>query len=171
MRFLMFILLFMPLMASASIPSTAYVQQQVANQIATAVADKADISALETLSTKIGNFPDYSSRNWVTLYKSKMKEPGWPNDFLGTNTWDMPTNIGAVIEVLLGKNQVYDGMLYTVFSAIYDRIVSVESKANTNASAISTRVDTAQTANQTMAGTYTVSGTFNVPTPTLPTAE
>ena len=156
-------------MASANIPSTAYVQQQVANQIATAIANKADISALETLSTKIGNFPDYSSRGWGFLYESK--EPGWPNDFLGTKTWDMPTNIGAVIEVLLGKNDVYDGVLYTVFSAIYNRIVSVESKADTNASAISTRVDTAQTANQTMAGTYTVSGTFNVPTPTLPTAE
>ena len=167
--------------AVANIPSTEYVQQQIASQIATAVADKADISALETLSTKIGNFPDYSSRGWGVLYDSKMKEPGWPNDFLGTKTWDMPTNIGAVIEVLLGKNDVYDGVLSTVFSAIYtklssltDRIVSVESKADTNASAISTRVDTAQTANQTMAGTYTVSGTMNftgvayVPTAELP---
>ncbi|MBQ2844472.1 MAG: hypothetical protein IJE79_00420 [Alphaproteobacteria bacterium] len=72
MRFLMFMLLFIPFMASASIPSTAYVQQQVANQIADSV---------------------------------------------------------------------------------------------------STKVDTSATATQTMAGTYTVSGTFNVPTPTLPTAE
>ena len=64
----------------ASIPSTAYVQQQIANQIATAVANKADISALKS------------------------------------------------------------------------------------------KVDTGSSANQTMAGTYTVSGTFNVPTPTLPTA-
>ena len=72
MRFLIFILLFIPFMASANIPSTAYVQQQVANQIADSV---------------------------------------------------------------------------------------------------STKVDTSATANQTMAGTYTVSGTFNVPTPTLPTAE
>ena len=72
MRFLMFVLLFMPFMASANIPSTAYVQQQVANQIADSV---------------------------------------------------------------------------------------------------STKVDTSSTATQTMAGTYTVSGTFNVPTPTLPTAE
>ena len=163
-----------PMSAMANIPSTEYVQQQIASQIATAVADKADISALETLSTKIGNFPDYSSRGWVMLYDSKMKGPGWPHVFLGTNTWDMPTNIGAVVEVLLGKNNVDDGMLYKVFSAIYDKIVSVESKANTNASAISTRVDTAQTANQTMAGTYTVSGTMNftgiayVPTAELP---
>ena len=162
----------------ANIPSTAYVQQQIASQIATAIANKADVSALETLSTKIGNFPDYSFRGWGFLYESEMKEPGWPDAFLGTNTWDIPTNIGAVIEVLLGKNNVYDGVLQTVFSAIYtklssltDRIVSVESKANTNASAISTRVDTAQTANQTMAGTYTVTGTLNAPTPTLPTAE
>ena len=71
-RFLIFILMFMPLMASACISSTAYVQQQVANQIADSV---------------------------------------------------------------------------------------------------STKVDTSATATQTMAGTYTLSGTFNVPTATLPTAE
>lgn len=34
-----------------------------------------------------------------------------------------------------------------------------------------THVDTAQSANQTMAGTYTVSGTLIVPTPPLPSAE
>ena len=34
-----------------------------------------------------------------------------------------------------------------------------------------TRVDTAATANQTMAGTYTVAGTLVVPTPPLPTAK
>ena len=72
MRFLIFILMFMPFMAFANIPSTAYVQQQIASQIADSV---------------------------------------------------------------------------------------------------STKVDTSATATQTMAGTYTVSGTFNVPTPTLPTAE
>ena len=33
------------------------------------------------------------------------------------------------------------------------------------------RVDTASNANQTMAGTYTVSGTLEVPTPTLPPVE
>ena len=37
--------------------------------------------------------------------------------------------------------------------------------------AISSKVDTSATANQTMAGTYTVTGTLNAPTPTLPTAE
>ncbi|MFQ6702688.1 MAG: hypothetical protein ACLRFO_00590 [Alphaproteobacteria bacterium] len=37
--------------------------------------------------------------------------------------------------------------------------------------ATSTHVDTAQSANQTMAGTYTVSGTLVVPTPALPSAE
>ena len=39
------------------------------------------------------------------------------------------------------------------------------------ATAVSSKVDTSASANQTMAGTYTVSGTFNVSTPTLPTAE
>ena len=34
-----------------------------------------------------------------------------------------------------------------------------------------TKVDVSETANQTMAGTYTVSGTFVVPTPALPSAE
>ena len=37
--------------------------------------------------------------------------------------------------------------------------------------AISSKVDTSASANQTMAGTYTVTGTLNAPTPTLPTAE
>ncbi|MFQ6703120.1 MAG: hypothetical protein ACLRFO_02875 [Alphaproteobacteria bacterium] len=34
-----------------------------------------------------------------------------------------------------------------------------------------TKVDVSSTANQTMAGTYTVSGTLVVPTPALPSAE
>lgn len=38
-------------------------------------------------------------------------------------------------------------------------------KANTE-----NKVDTSSTANQTMAGTYTVSGTLIVPTPPLPSA-
>ena len=38
-------------------------------------------------------------------------------------------------------------------------------------SAISSKVDTSATANQTMAGTYTVTGTMYATTPTLPTAE
>lgn len=37
--------------------------------------------------------------------------------------------------------------------------------------AISTRVDTSESANQTMAGTYNVSGTMTVPTPPLPVVE
>ncbi len=36
---------------------------------------------------------------------------------------------------------------------------------------VATRVDTSATANQTMEGNYTVSGTLVVPTPPLPTAE
>ena len=39
------------------------------------------------------------------------------------------------------------------------------------ATAVSSKVDTSASANQTMAGTYTVTGTLNAPTPTLPTAE
>ena len=38
-------------------------------------------------------------------------------------------------------------------------------------SATNTKVDTVSTANQTMAGSYTVSGTLVVPTPPLPSAE
>lgn len=34
-----------------------------------------------------------------------------------------------------------------------------------------TKVDVSESANQTMAGTYTVSGTLIVPTPPLPSAE
>ena len=36
---------------------------------------------------------------------------------------------------------------------------------------VATRVDTSANANQTMAGTYTVSGTLVVPTPPLPPLE
>ena len=39
------------------------------------------------------------------------------------------------------------------------------------ATAVSTKVDTSASANQTMAGTYTITGTVYAPTPTLPTAE
>ena len=39
------------------------------------------------------------------------------------------------------------------------------------ATAVSSKVDTSATANQTMAGTYTITGTVYAPTPTLPTAE
>ena len=46
-----------------------------------------------------------------------------------------------------------------------------EEVATQIATAVSTKVDTAASANQTMAGTYTVTGTFNVSTPTIPTAE
>ena len=43
--------------------------------------------------------------------------------------------------------------------------------ANQIADSVSTKVDTSATANQTMAGTYTVTGAMYAPTPTLPTAE
>lgn len=37
--------------------------------------------------------------------------------------------------------------------------------------AIETRVDTSESSNQTLAGTYNVSGTMTVPTPPLPTLK
>ena len=172
--------------AFAAIPSISYLQQHVAEQIASAVANKADKISVDSLSETIGNFPNYSvlGSGWNIVY-STLKEPGWPHDFLGNTTWNIPTNIGEFIEMLFGKTTVYDGLLYTVFYAIYTEISSLttkittaqttaetaKSQANANAVSISTRVDTSATANQTMAGSYTVSGTFNVPTPTLPTAE
>lgn len=36
---------------------------------------------------------------------------------------------------------------------------------------VATKVDTSPTANQTMSGNYTVSGSFKVPTPPLPSPE
>ena len=36
---------------------------------------------------------------------------------------------------------------------------------------VATKVDTSANANQTMAGSYTVSGSFRVPTPPLPSPE
>lgn len=36
---------------------------------------------------------------------------------------------------------------------------------------VATKVDTSSTANQTMSGNYTVSGSFKVPTPPLPSPE
>ena len=78
--------------AMANIPSTEYVQQQIASQIATAIANKANTSDVEALNTKIGTLPS-----------------GY-------------TTVGA---------------------------------------ALSAMVSTVASANQTMAGTYTVSGTMN----------
>ncbi|MBQ7056284.1 MAG: hypothetical protein IJN91_05160 [Alphaproteobacteria bacterium] len=46
-----------------------------------------------------------------------------------------------------------------------------EQVASQIATAISSKVDTSATANQTMAGTYNVTGTMYATTPTLPTAE
>ena len=46
-----------------------------------------------------------------------------------------------------------------------------EQVASQIATAISSKVDTSASANQTMAGTYTVTGTMYTTTPTLPTAE
>ena len=91
-----------PMSAMANIPSTEYVQQQIASQIATAIANKANASDVEALNTKIGTLPS-----------------GY-------------TTVGA---------------------------------------ALSAMVSTVASATQTMAGTYTVTGTLNAPTPTLPTAE
>ncbi len=63
------------------------------------------------------------------------------------------------------------------FASIPSSAYMHEQVASQIATAVSTKVDTSATANQTMAGTYTVSGTINVtgaltaPTATLPTAE
>ncbi|MBQ7056003.1 MAG: hypothetical protein IJN91_03675, partial [Alphaproteobacteria bacterium] len=46
-----------------------------------------------------------------------------------------------------------------------------EQVASQIATAVSSKVDTSASANQTMAGTYTVTGTMYATTPTLPTAE
>ena len=46
-----------------------------------------------------------------------------------------------------------------------------EQVASQIATAISSKVDTSASANQTMAGTYNVTGTMYATTPTLPTAE
>ena len=88
--------------AIASIPSSAFMREQITAQITSAIESKADASDVVALNTKIGTLPS-----------------GY-------------TTVGA---------------------------------------ALSAMVSTAATANQTMAGTYTVSGTFNVSTPTIPTAE
>ncbi|MDW2958612.1 MAG: hypothetical protein R8M37_02285 [Alphaproteobacteria bacterium] len=50
---------------------------------------------------------------------------------------------------------------------VYADIASTTYVENT----MNSRVDTSETANQTMAGNYTVSGTLIVPTPPLPSAE
>ena len=88
--------------AIASIPSSAFMREQITEQITSAIASKADASALTELDNKIGTLP--------TGYD----------------------NVGAALGAM---------------------------------------VSTAATATQTMAGTYTVTGTLNAPTPTLPTAE
>ena len=46
-----------------------------------------------------------------------------------------------------------------------------EQVASQITTAISSKVDTSATSNQTMAGTYNVTGTMYATTPTLPTAE
>ena len=118
MRFLIFILLFMPYMAFANIPSISYVQQHVAAQIANAVANKADIQTVAQISTELAN----------------------------------KASIRSIDDI-----ELKIGVLPTGYNSV--------------GTALKAMVDTSTSANQTMAGSYTVSGTFNVPTPTLPTAE
>ena len=62
-------------------------------------------------------------------------------------------------------------MPFTVFAGIPSTAYVQQQVANQIADSISTKVDTSATANQTMAGTYTVTGAMYAPTPTLPTAE
>ncbi|MDW2958674.1 MAG: hypothetical protein R8M37_02595 [Alphaproteobacteria bacterium] len=64
-------------------------------------------------------------------------------------------------------------ILLVFFCSLFVPVVTradIASTAYVN-TATTTKVDTSSTANQTMAGSYTVSGTFVVPTPPLPTAE
>ncbi len=57
------------------------------------------------------------------------------------------------------------------FASIPSSAYMREEVASQIATAVSTKVDTLASANQTMAGTYTITGTVYAPTPTLPTAE
>ena len=69
-------------------------------------------------------------------------------------------------------------LTFTLISITAPAIASIPSSAYMReqvasqiATAISSKVDTSATANQTMAGTYNVTGTMYATTPTLPTAE
>ena len=98
MRFLIFILLFIPFMASANIPSTAYVQQQVANQIATAIANKANASDVEALNTKIGTLPSGYTTVGAALSAMVSTVASATQTMAGTYTVSGTMNItGAII--------------------------------------------------------------------------
>lgn len=60
-------------------------------------------------------------------------------------------------------------LLFVIFVAMPAR-ADIASTTYVN-TATTSKVDVSSTATQTMAGTYTVSGTLDVPTPALPTAE
>ncbi len=69
-------------------------------------------------------------------------------------------------------------LTFTLISITVPAIASIPSSAYMReqvasqiATAVSSKVDTSATANQTMAGTYNVTGTMYATTPTLPTAE
>ena len=68
---------------------------------------------------------------------------------------------GAVAEIAVASKRYVDTQVAEVIDSVEQQ---VEEKA-------STKVDTSADANQTMAGTYTVSGTLMVPTPPLPSAD
>ncbi|MBQ8294449.1 MAG: hypothetical protein IJX89_03625 [Alphaproteobacteria bacterium] len=65
--------------------------------------------------------------------------------------------------------RVFLFVLFTVMGA-HAESVSIAGTSYVD-TAVSSKVDTAATASQEMAGSYTVSGTLVVPTPPLPTAE
>ncbi|MBQ2844829.1 MAG: hypothetical protein IJE79_02335 [Alphaproteobacteria bacterium] len=81
----------------------------------------------------------------------------------------------------MGKNFVFAlisaFMALPVMASIPSTAYVQQQVANQIADSVSTKVDTSATATQTMAGTYTVSGTMNftgattVPTAPLPSAE
>ena len=69
-------------------------------------------------------------------------------------------------------------LTFTLISTTAPAIASIPSSAYMReqvasqiTTAVSSKVDTSASANQTMAGTYNVTGTMYATTPTLPTAE
>ncbi len=62
-------------------------------------------------------------------------------------------------------------LLAVPFVAAADEMASTDWVAGYVNHTTQNKVDVSETANQTMAGTYTVSGTLIVPTPPLPSAQ
>ena len=91
----------------------------------------------------------------------------------------MNKKIGGFLIAKLRRNEMHKKLLTAfLICAPMSAVANIPSTeyvqqqiASQIATAVSSKVDTSASANQTMAGTYTVTGTLNAPTPTLPTAE